>query len=124
MKCYYAREERNNTGAGDAFASAVVMLEHLQRYESDISDDIDLTLQFGSAMARTKIAKGEIDPAIVTNTLECNHINQIGPLAFDKLIPGGNADELLPPRAMIDAKSHTSLNRILGRYSKINPERR
>ncbi|MBI2138641.1 hypothetical protein HYU13_03570 [Candidatus Woesearchaeota archaeon] len=128
MECYFAKGERNNTGAGDAFAAAVAMQEHLCRYEPGKDDDagldIDLTLQFGSAMARTKLAEKDVDPAIVNNTLECNHINFRGPLAFDSIIPDENAGSLLSPDALRNVKSHTSLNRILGRYSRINPERR
>ena len=123
IEAYFAQEERNNTGAGDAFAASVTMLEHLQRYEPARKPDVPLTLQQGAALARTKLAESEMNPSIVDNTLLCNHINDRGPMILGDLTME-NANTELCPGHIIHAKSHTDLNRILGRYSKLNPERR
>lgn len=123
VEVYFAQKERNNTGAGDAFAAAVTMLEHLNRYEPARKSDVPLILQLGAALARTKLAQIDVDPSIVNNTLVCNHINYRAPIALDKITENNAHDELCP-RAMYHSKSHTELNRILGRYSILNPERR
>ncbi len=123
VEVYFAQEERNNTGAGDAFAAAVTMLEHLQRYEPGRKPDIPLTLQFGAALARTKLAEPEMNPSIVDNTLDCNHVSDRGPIPL-RAITKENAHYELSPSIFRHAKSHTDLNRILGRYSRLNPERR
>ena len=116
-ECYFSTWQVTNTGAGDAFAAGVVLMEHMQRYDPSFKEGIPLFLQLGSAMARSKIAEGRVDAAIVNNTLAENHINYREPLPLAE-INEGNAQQLLNPDALRNVKGHTTLEKILGRSAR------